>query len=399
MRPAMERTLETLVPQVVALRRELHAHPEIRFEETWTSDRIAAWLDACGASYQRGYAKGTGIVGEIAGDPNGPTIALRADIDALEIDEQTGLSYASTIPGRMHACGHDGHTAILCGLVKAFQAHREALPGTIRFIFQPAEEVAAGGRFIVEEGAVDGCAAAFALHGWPTVPLGKISIKSGCAMARAQDFEIVVSGKGAHAADPASGVDPVLVAAHITTAFQSIVAREIDPWNCGVVSVTQMNAGTVTNIIPETCTMRGTFRALDEETGERIYAAMERIARGVAEAFRATIAIRCTNVAYPAVFNDPAMTELVRETATAVLGEDGVIMAENPVMGAEDFSYYLQRVPGAFIWLGVNPSDTERYPNLHNPRYNFNDDAIPFALRLMANVALDAMEKAAPVHA
>lgn len=398
MRPAIEHSLETLVPEVVALRQELHTHPEIRFEEAWTSDRIARWLTDVGVPFKRGYAKGTGIVGEITGN-GGATVALRADIDALEIEEKTGLPYASTIPNRMHACGHDGHTAILCGIIKALHEHRDSLPGNIRFVFQPAEEVAGGGRHIVEEGAIDGCIAAFALHGWPTVPLGKIALKSGCAMARAQDFEIVVKGKGSHAADPASGIDPVVVAAHITTAFQTIVAREINPWDCGVVSITQLDAGTVTNIIPETCTMRGTFRALDEETGAIIYKAMERIARSVAEAFRAEITIRNTNVAYPAVFNDPAMTDMVHETAKAVLGEDGVIIEEHAVMGAEDFSYYLQRVPGTFIWLGVNPSATEPYPNLHSPRYNFNDDAIPYAMKLMTHVALNALEQASPVHA
>jgi len=394
MNSELDRTVAEITPAIVELRHELHEHPEIRFEEHWTSDRIARYLEITGVPFQRGYAKGTGIVATLEG--SGPkTVALRADMDALEIQEETGLPYASKIPNRMHACGHDGHSAILCGVVQALARHRDQLNGTVRFIFQPGEEVAAGGRYMVEEGAVEGVDAIFALHGWPTLPLGTIGVRSGCMMASAQDFYIDVRGKGCHGADPASGVDPVVIAAHITTALQSIVSREIDPWESGVVTVGQIEAGTTTNIIPETAQLRGTLRSLNAQTADTLRQGIRRIAEHTAQAHRAHADVSFGQSVYPAVYNDPAMTDLVRETARPLLGAENVREITHPFMGAEDFSFYLDEVPGSYIWLGVNPSDSKPYPDLHNPRYNFHDDAVPKGMRLMANIALRFLAQSA----
>lgn len=384
---SLEATIAEITPEIAQLRHELHQHPEIRFEEKWTSNRIARFLDNEGVPYKRGYAKGTGIVGEIQGAP-GKTVLLRADMDALEIQEETGLPYASTIPNRMHACGHDGHSACLCGVIKTLAKHRSEIRGTVRFVFQPGEEEAAGGRLIVEEGALDGVAAVFALHGWPTLPVGHIGIRPGAMLAGAGVFRIVVRGKGCHAADPAAGVDPILVGAHIATALQSIVSREINPWEAGVVSVAKFHAGTATNILPESAILEGTYRSLSDAVHDRIERGIQRVAKNVAQAFRADVDVSFSENRYPPLFNDPAMTDFVKETAREVLGPDRVFEFEAPYMGAEDFAFYLQKAPGAFICLGVNPGPERSYPPLHSPYYNFGDDAIPVAMRLMSSIAL-----------
>lgn len=396
--PDVRGTIDKITPEIVALRHELHQHPEIRFEEEWTSDRVCAFLDAIGVPFERGYAKGTGIVATITGEGPG-CVALRADIDALEIDEETDLPYASTIPNRMHACGHDGHTAILCGVAKTLSAHKDQLRGRVKLVFQPGEEVGGGGRFMVDEGAIDDVDAIFALHGWPTMPVGQIAVRDGCMMARAQEFEIIVTGKGCHAADPASGVDPVLVAAHITTALQSIVSRELNPWDSGVVTVGHIAGGSATNIIPETAMLRGTMRALNDATAMHIESSVQRIAQDVARAFRADSAFRTINVAYPPVVNDVAATDHVRDVARDIIGADRIVEVEQPYMGAEDFSFFLNKKPGSYFWIGVNPNEDEPYPSLHSPRYDFTDATVPIAIDLMANVAIRHLERGAAVHA
>ncbi len=385
-------TVEAVTPEIVQLRRELHEHPEIRFQEQWTSDRIAQFLDGAGVSYQRGFAKGTGIVATL-GAGGGKTVLLRADMDALEIQEATGLPYASKIPNRMHACGHDGHTACLCGVVKTLLRHLDRIRGTVKFVFQPAEEEAAGGRYIVEEGVLDGVDAAFALHGWPTLPVGSIGLRAGWALAGADTFRITVRGQACHGADPAAGVDPIVVAAHITAALQTIVSRELNPWDAGVVTVGKIHAGTATNIIPETAVLEGTFRSFTPAVHDTIEAAVERIAKGMAASLRAEAEVKFSEDRYPPLYNDEAMTEFVRRESTALLGEDCVIELESPYMGAEDFAFYLRKVPGTFICLGVNPEPGKPYPPLHNPKYNFGDSPIPTAIALMANLALRYLEE------
>lgn len=387
MNPAIRNTIGQLTPAVIALRHELHQHPEIRFEERWTSDRIAQFLTEAGIPYTRGHAKGTGIVATLAGAGE-RTVALRADMDALEIQEETGLSYASRIANRMHACGHDGHSAILCGTAKLLWAHRDQLQGTVKCIFQPAEEIAAGGRFIVEEGLLEGVGAVFALHCWPGLPGGSVAVGTGPVMASADFFRIVVTGKGGHGANPGAAIDPIVVAAHIVTALQTIVSRETDPWSAAVVSVARIDAGFASNIIPETAVMEGTYRALNPDIRARTADAIKRIATQVARAFRAGATVDSEGVGYPVLINDVAMGTFAQETARTVLGPERVIPVTHPYMTAEDFAFYLQAVPGAFIFLGNDTPGATDPPSLHSPRFIFNDEAIPVAMETMASIAI-----------
>ncbi len=380
--------IQEILPEIVALRHDLHQHPEIRFEEHWTSDRIARFLQENGIAHTRGHAKGTGIVAEVAGEGSA-CIVLRADIDALEIAEKTGLPYASTIPDRMHACGHDGHSANLCGVAKLLRARREELRGTVRFIFQPAEEQAAGGRYIVDEGLLDGAGAAFALHCWPGIPCGQAAIGDGHVMASADYFRISIRGRGGHGADPAHAVDPIVVAAHIVTALQTLVSRETDPWHAGVVSVGAIHAGLASNIIPETAEMEGTFRALLPKVRAHLCAGIERVATDMARAFRAEAVVTFGESNYPPVNNDPAMAAFVRDTLATAMGSDAVYPVHHPYMTAEDFAFYLDTVPGAFIFLGNDAPDEADSPSLHSPHFNFNDAALPTGMELMARLAID----------
>lgn len=387
---ALRATIETMLPEIVALRHELHQHPEIRFEEKWTSDRVAAFLDDVGIPYERGYAKGTGIVATLEGAAEGSqTVLLRGDMDALEIEEETGLPYASRIPGRMHACGHDGHTANLCGVVKTLTQHRDLLNGAVKFVFQPAEENAAGGRYIVEEGVLDGVHGAFGLHGWPGLPLGAVGVKHGEAMASADFFRIRVQGKGTHAADPGSGVDPIVVAGHILTALQNLVSREVDPWDAAVVTVARIESGFAPNVIPESAVMEGTFRALSEHVRDHLLMAIPRVAAHTAAAHRAEAETDFTGEPYPCLYNDPRMSQFAARVISESIGPQALVEPQYPTMGAEDFAFYLQKVPGAYLWLGVNPSSGDAYPPLHSPKYDFNDDALPIGMELMSRLAID----------
>ena len=373
---------------LVSLRHELHQHPEIRFEEQWTSDRIAAFLTQAGIPHTRGHAKGTGIVATIVGEGGDQTIALRADMDALEIEEQTGLPYASRIPGRMHACGHDGHSAILCGVATVLQRHAARLPGRVKLIFQPAEEQAAGGRYIVEEGILDDVGAVLALHAWPSLEAGTIGIGSGCMMAGADFFRIDVKGRGGHGADPARSVDPIVAGAHIVTALQILVSREVNPWEAAVVTVAEFHAGTTSNIIPETAWMEGTFRSLTAESRTALREGIERIAGHVAQSFRATATLDFGDHAYPPLFNDPGVTAFVRAHLADVLGEEAIVDLHHPFMTAEDFAFYLQKVPGTFLFLGNRPRGVQESAGLHSPYFDFNDDALALGVETLAGLAM-----------
>jgi len=374
--------------KLVALRHELHQHPEIRFEEQWTSDRIARFLDEHDIPFERGFAKGTGIVATLERG-SGKSVLLRADMDALEIHEETGLPWASTIPQRMHACGHDGHMALLCGAILTLRENLDSVKGSVRFVFQPAEENAAGGRYMVEEGVTDGIDAAFGIHGWPWLPLGTVAVKTGPAMASADFFRITVTGKGTHAADPASGVDPIVVASHIVTALQNLVSREVNPWDPAVVTVARIESGFAWNVIPERAVLEGTFRALDDRVRDQLLMSIPRVASHVAMAHRADARTEFPGEPYPALFNDPSMSEFAAGVIGRTLGEDNVVRPEHATMGAEDFAFFLQKVPGAYLWLGVNPNSNAPYPSLHSPRYDFNDSALPIGAEVMARLAVD----------
>jgi amidohydrolase len=379
------------LPQIVALRRELHTHPEIAFEEKWTSGRIARFLEESGVSFQRGMARGNGIVATIKGRGE-RIVALRADIDALPIQEQTGLPYASQIPGRMHACGHDGHASILCGVARLLQENAAQLPGTVKLLFQPAEEITSGAALLVNEGALEGVSAVFGLHGWPELRAGHVGVRNGCLMAGSSNFHIEITGRGSHGANPGASIDPVVVAAHLTTALQAVVSRETNPWDAAVLTVGRIQAGTTTNIIPETAFLEGTFRTLSAALQAQIRAAIQRMADGVATAFRATAKVRFGESPCPPLLNDPAMTDLARRAIDECFGREKRVEVEHPSMGTEDFAYYLERAPGTFVFLGFHDGQEGGYPLLHNPRFDFNDAVLPTGMALMAELAVRSLE-------
>jgi hippurate hydrolase len=356
-------------------RRDLHAHPETAFEEVRTADFVAGKLAEFGIEVHRGLAT-TGVVGVLDGQSNqsGRAIGLRADMDALHIQELNGFDHRSRHDGRMHACGHDGHTAMLLGAAK-YLAETRNFDGRVTFIFQPAEENEGGGRVMVEEGLFDRfpVECVYGLHNMPGMPVGTVSLRSGPAMAAFDIFEIVVTGKGTHAAMPQLGIDPVVTGAQIVTALQTIASRRTAPLDSVVVSVTQFHAGDTWNVIPETAVIRGTVRSFNKQTQDRMERDLERIARGICESQGATMTLRYER-RYPALVNTQAETGIAAAAAARVVGEDKVMLGADPLMGSEDFAYMLQEKPGCYVWLG---NGTEGGPGgcaVHNPRYDFNDD-------------------------
>ncbi len=369
-----------IVPEIAALvadmkswRHHLHAHPETAFEETATSAFVADKLRSFGLEVHTGLAK-TGLVAVLHGTGSGNSIGLRADLDALHVQERTGASYASRNEGRMHACGHDGHTAMLLGAAAAL-ARKKTLAGTVYFIFQPAEENEGGGRVMVEEGLFDRfpMRAVYGMHNWPRKPLGTFAMRVGPLMGAYDVFEIIVTGKGAHAAMAYTGKDPMLFAAHTINALQTIVARNLHPLDAGVVSVTQVHGGDTWNVIPQEVVLRGTVRTFKREVQDLIEERMKGIVAGVAATFDMTATLRYER-RYPATVNAATETGHAIAAAAAVVGAEHVDTDPTPEMGSEDFAFMLQEKPGCYVWLGAGTGpDT---PNIHSPHYDFNDDAL-----------------------
>ena len=369
-----------LVPEVVALvpemrtwRHHLHAHPETAFEEVATSDFVAGQLRAMGLEVHTGLAS-TGVVGVLAGQGRGEAIGLRADLDALHIREATGVAHASLHDGRMHACGHDGHTAMLLGAAAAL-AQRRRLGGPVCFIFQPAEENEGGGRVMVEQGLFDRfpMRAVYGMHNWPRLPAGRIATRVGPLMGAFDIFEIVATGKGSHAAMAYQGKDPMLFAAHAIQALQTIISRNLHPLAAGVVSVTQVHGGDTWNVIPEEVVLRGTVRTFAPEVQDLIEARMRTLVAGIAAMFEMSATLTYER-RYPATVNSAAETGHALAAAAAVVGADGVDPDPTPEMGSEDFAYMLRERPGCYVWLGAGRGPET--PGLHNPRYDFNDDVL-----------------------
>jgi hippurate hydrolase len=364
--------------QLVSWRRELHAHPQTAFEETYASEFIGAKLRDFGIGVHTGMAK-TGVVGTLVGSGAATgqprAIALRADIDALDIHEQNDLPYKSQFPGKMHACGHDGHTTMLLAAAK-YLAETRRFAGTVHFIFQPAEENEGGGRVMVEEGLFDRfpVEAVFGLHNWPGMAIGAFAVANGPAMAAFDVFEIVVTGRGTHAAMPHAGVDPIVVGSQIVSALQTIASRETDPLDQIVVSVTQFHAGDTWNVIPEQATLRGTVRTFQETTRARAEKSLDRIATSIAAALGARAKVRYER-RYPATVNTPRETEWAAAAAVDVVGKEHVARDAPPCMGSEDFAYMLQVRPGCYIWAGNGSAENGRL--LHSPHYDFNDELLP----------------------
>jgi hippurate hydrolase len=358
-------------------RRDFHMHPELGFEEHRTSGIVAEKLREFGCDeVHEGLAR-TGVVGVIHGQggPNGRAIGLRADMDALPIEEATGLPHASTIPGRMHACGHDGHTAMLLGAAK-YLAETRNFTGTVHVIFQPAEENLAGGGVMVREGLFERfpCERVFGLHNWPGAPAGTFLWREGPVMAAVANLEVTITGKGAHGALPYQGNDPIVIAASIIQALQSVVARNLDAADAGVITIGCVEAGHTYNVIPETVRMLGTARWFTPEVGDLIEAKFTSLVIGIAASFGACATARFDR-SYPATVNEAGSTHLAADAARAVMGEGRVLQMDKPTMGAEDFSFMLEARPGAYLMLGGGrgPDDA----SVHHPRYDFNDEILP----------------------
>ncbi len=365
-------------------RHDIHAHPELGFEEQRTADFVAQKLAEFGVEVFRGVGK-TGVVGRLRAGSSARAIGLRADMDALPIEEATNLPYRSQNAGRMHACGHDGHTAMLLGAAR-YLAETRAFDGTVHLIFQPAEEGLGGGAAMVEDGLFDRfpCDAIFGMHNSPGLAVGKFQIRTGAMMAGGAYFDIAVAGRGAHGARPESGIDPVVAASHIAIALQTIVSRNLRPLDTAVVSVTQIHAGEAYNVIPERAVLRGTARCFSRQTMAMIEENLRRVAAGVAAGFGATAELDF-RVIFPPLVNDAAEARFVADVAAQLVGEGNVNREGNLVMASEDFSYMLEKRPGAYIRIGNGDGDGSC--EVHNPGYDFNDAALPLGASLFARLA------------
>jgi hippurate hydrolase len=369
---------------MTAWRRRIHAHPETAFEEHDTAAFVAAELERFGIAVHRGLAR-TGIVGTLHGSRPGRAIALRADMDALHIHERNAFPHASAVAGKMHACGHDGHTAMLLGAAR-YLAETRNFAGTLHFIFQPAEENEGGGREMVADGLFEKfpVEAVYGMHNWPGLEVGAFALRAGPMLANCDLFEIVVEGKGAHAALPHLGIDPVICAAQIATALQTVTSRNTHPLDSIVLTITQIHGGDTWNVIPEQVVMRGTTRSFKPELQDAIEAAMGRIARGVAAAMGATVELTYDR-RYPATVNSAAETAIAADAAAAVVGPAHVERDVQPTMGAEDFAFMLREKPGAYIFIGNGAAKTSA--GLHNPHYDFNDEILPIGASYWATLA------------
>ena len=378
-------------PSIAAMRRDIHAHPELCFEEERTSELIARALADWGIEVHRGLGK-TGVVGIVRGGSSARAVGLRADIDALPMTEHNRFAHASRHPGRMHACGHDGHTAMLLAAAKHLAANR-GFDGSVVLVFQPAEEGGGGAREMIADGLFERfpMESIFGAHNWPGMAVGQFALAPGPVFASSNDFQITLSGKGAHGAMPNLGIDPVPAACQMVQAFQTIVTRNKRPLDTAVISVTMIHAGEATNVIPDTCTLGGTARTFTTEVLDLVERRMKAVAEATAAAFECGVEFQFRRN-YPPTINHAAETDFARELLAEVVGAGNVLPFE-PTMGAEDFSYYLQHKPGCYFLIG-NGDGSHRAGGhglgpcmLHNPSYDFNDDLIPLGATAWVRLA------------
>lgn len=376
-----------------AIRHDLHAHPELAYQEQRTCGVVKRELDRLGIQYAAGVAGGTGVVAVLPATESGGSskaVALRADMDALPIEEQTGLPYASKTPGKMHACGHDGHTTMLIGAARVLS--KLPRPRPVVLLFQPAEEGGGGAKRLCDDGALNGSLIGtavervFGLHGWPDMPLGNVGTRPGPLLASTDEIRCTIRGVQSHAAYPHYSRDTIVAAAHCITALQTVVSRNVGPLEAVVVSIGKIEGGTANNILPESVTFVGTIRALTAQTRELARKRVREVIEGTAAALGCRAELEL-NEGYPVTFNDAALTGEWFDLARRTFGESRVETVPNPVMGGEDFSYYAQAVPGVFFCLGLRPRDRERIPTLHQPDFDFNDDAMPVGIEMFCRLA------------
>lgn len=377
-------------PVITNLRRDIHQHPELAFEEVRTASIVAHLLTEAGFTVQTGIGT-TGVVGTLTTGKPGPTVLLRADFDALPVSEETGLEFASTTPGRMHACGHDAHTAILLGVARILGAERENLRGTIVTVFQPAEEIGEGAEAMLANGALTGITPdhVLGLHITSMHELGTVHVSAGPTMAATDTVHIDIHGQGGHAAMPPHFIDPVVTAAHVITALQTIVSRETDPLDQAVLSFGAIHGGTVANVIPEHVRVAGTLRTFSEETRTRLVSRITDIATNTAEAFRCTAQVRFTE-GTPAVVNNEAAVKRFTEVAKERLGAHNV-HSQTPMMGGDDMALWLQQAPGVYFWLGASSGETTSYAH-HHPKFDIDERALPIGVELLTAAVLRLLE-------
>lgn len=384
----IKKDIEGLTPKLIEWRRDFHRFPEVAFREERTSKVLRDFLEGLGLPV-RSMAK-TGLRADLQGKPGGKTVALRTDIDALPLQEEGDSDYKSENPGAMHACGHDGHMAIILGVAKILVERKDKFKGNVAFLFQPSEELPPGGaKPMVDEGALEGVDAVFGLHLWQNLPTGKIGVVKGPMMAASDNFSITVRGKAGHGSLPHQTVDPIFVASQVVCNVQSIVSRNVDPLKPAVVSFGVINGGTINNIIPENVLLKGTVRSFDPEIQELAERRLSEIVEDTCRAFGAEGEF-VYEIGYPALVNHAAEVDFLFEVAKEILGENRLVDFD-PIMGGEDFAYYLQKVPGAFFFFGSG--DGRDYPH-HHPKFDIDERALPEATLLMTGLALQYLEKA-----
>ena len=392
---AVDAHIDALLHEIIAVRHDLHAHPELGYKETRTSKVIQDFLGKNEIQHKGGLAKGTGVLAYIQGEGE-KSIGLRADMDALPIFEENTFDWKSVHEGCMHACGHDGHTAILLGTAKVLSliAKEQTLPNPVTFVFQPAEEGGAGGEQMVLDGCLNGTVLGtevgmmFGLHGWPQLPLNNVATKVGPMLAADIGVSVTIRGVGGHAAFPYLCKDPIVCAANVVTSLQQLVSRNTDPLDSLVVSLTQFHSGTAHNIIPEEVKLVGTMRYLKKETGIMAKERFREIVMSVSTAYGCTAEITLRD-GYPVTFNDPLAVSTFFTIAQNTISQDRILPFENPVMGGEDFSYYCQEVPSCFFALGLLPEGVDQIHALHQPKFDFNDEAIRTGIQMFCALALN----------
>ncbi len=384
-------SIVTQAAQIAALRRDIHAHPELCFQEVRTADLVAAKLTEWGIPIHRGLGT-TGVVGIVKNGTSTRAVGLRADMDALPMQEFNTFDHASRHAGKMHACGHDGHTAMLLAAAQYLATHRD-FDGTVYLIFQPAEEGGGGAREMIKEGLFEQfpMEAVFGMHNWPGLPVGSFALSAGPVMASASEFKITIRGKGSHAALPHNGIDPVPVACQMVQAFQTIITRNKKPVDAGVISVTMIHAGEATNVVPDSCELQGTVRTFSMEVLDMIERRMRQVAEHVCAAHDAACEFAFERN-YPPTINSEAEARFAREVMAGIVGEENVRVQE-PTMGAEDFAFMLQAKPGAYCFIGNGDGMHREMGHgggpctLHNPSYDFNDDLIPLGATYWVQLA------------
>jgi len=392
----LKNRIRKILPEITEIRHRLHRIPETKLEERETSERIRELVADTRIELLEPYI-GTDVVGLLrglrSGSRRGVNVTLRSDIDALPIKERSGKSWASEYEGRAHSCGHDGHMAILIGTLRVLDGLSEHFDGSVRFVFQPAEEEAGGGKMMVDRGLLDADPkprSVFALHGWPGTPLGTIAAAPGPSMAAQDRFRITVRGRGGHGAVPHKAIDPIVTAAQIVGGLQTIVSRSLEPVAAGVISVCTIHGGTTSNVIPDEVVMEGTTRYFDEQVQTLIRSRMEEVIRGICTSAGAEHSFEY-NEGYIPLVNDPEKVSFLRTVVESYLGEKAWIPDLPRVMGAEDFAYYLAKVPGVFLRLGLG----EEWPSLHSAEFDFNDQAIEAGITVMCALALETLTGAA----